>query len=95
MFPSLIVRFLELKFNDNFLMRGVITAAAGIEFFFSVISLYSLDFNLNVSRYVNTLPEEQQIDVEKCLIEIKNLKEKRKEMEKLFEDNLNLLGYTD
>ena len=45
--PSSIVYFFELKFKDNFLMRGVITAVAFIEFFFSAVSLYSGEINLN------------------------------------------------
>jgi len=51
------------------------------------------DFNLNVSRYVDILPEEEPIDIHDVLIQIREIKKKREELEEEFEINMRDLGY--
>ena len=51
------------------------------------------DYNLNVSRYVDILPEEEHIDVEKCIEEVGNIQKVRKELELKFDQNMKELGY--
>ncbi len=67
-----------------------------IEKFSAIIKLDEIqenDFNLNVSRYIDILPEEELIDIVKCLDELKKLKENRTELEKEFQKNMEELGY--
>ncbi len=51
------------------------------------------DFNLNVSRYIDILPEEEPIDIAECIVEINKLQEERSKLDKQFERNMEELGY--
>ncbi|MBN1214492.1 MAG: SAM-dependent DNA methyltransferase [Candidatus Lokiarchaeota archaeon] len=51
------------------------------------------DYNLNVSRYVDILPEEELIDINECLKEIQMIREKRKDLEVKFDENMRTLNY--
>jgi len=69
-----------------------------IEKFSALVDLEEIqenDFNLNVSRYIDVLPEEEPIDVAECIIELRNFQVKRLKLEKEFERNMRELGYED
>lgn len=51
------------------------------------------DYNLNISRYVDTAPEEGPIDVAEALRELRALEEKRKEIESQMNEYMKELGY--
>ena len=51
------------------------------------------DFNLNISRYVDTAPEEEVIDVRHAVKELRDLEHKRKEIEDKMDRYLKELGY--
>ena len=51
------------------------------------------DYNLNISRYVDTAPEEEQIDVAEALRELKALEARRREIEVQMDGYLKELGY--
>ena len=51
------------------------------------------DYNLNISRYVDTAPEEEQIDVAEALRELKQLEARRREIESQMDGYLKELGY--
>jgi type I restriction enzyme M protein len=50
------------------------------------------DFNLNIPRYVDTFEEEEEIDIQSVMLEIKNLEVKRTELDKEIEGYLKELG---
>ena len=61
-----------------------------------VVSLTEIkenDYNLNISRYVDTAPEEENIDVAEALRELKELEARRKEIEVQMDGYLRELGY--
>ena len=67
-----------------------------VEKFSDIIDLEEIrenDYNLNVSRYVDILPEEKPIDVKECIKEIDQLKKQRINLEHEFNDNMKELGY--
>ena len=67
-----------------------------IEKFTDLIDLEEIkenNFNLNVSRYVDILPEEEPVDISACLIEIRKLQKERNELENIFSDNMKELDY--
>ncbi|HQN31536.1 MAG TPA: N-6 DNA methylase, partial [Methanothrix soehngenii] len=51
------------------------------------------DYNLNISRYVDTSPEDVQIDVAEALRELKELEARRREIEAQMDGYLKELGY--
>ncbi|OIJ22020.1 type I restriction-modification system subunit M [Anaerobacillus alkalidiazotrophicus] len=51
------------------------------------------DYNLNIARYIDTMEEEEQIDVATALAELQNLEEERKEIEDKMYGYLKELGY--
>jgi type I restriction enzyme M protein len=51
------------------------------------------DHNLNISRYVDTTPEEEPIDVAATLRELRTLEAKRREIEAKMNEYLKELGY--
>ena len=51
------------------------------------------DFNLNVPRYIDILPEEEPVDVAECIVELRKLQAERLEIEEEFEKNVRELGY--
>jgi len=51
------------------------------------------DYSLYVSRYVDILPEEELVDLKKCLNEIREIKDKRKNLEIKFSENMRNLNY--
>ena len=59
----------------------------------SVIKGEDNEYNLNVSRYVDTLPEEEIIDIESIQNRIKDVIEKRNNLEEVLFQNLGGLGY--
>ena len=50
------------------------------------------NFNLNISRYVDTSEEEKEIDIQAVMLEIKDLETKRAELDKEIEGYLKELG---
>ncbi|MCH5240718.1 MAG: type I restriction-modification system subunit M [Muribaculaceae bacterium] len=53
------------------------------------------DFNLNIPRYVDTFEEEEPIDIQAVMAEIKELEAKRAELDKEIEVYLKELGIVD
>jgi len=53
------------------------------------------NFNLNISRYVDTSEEEKEIDIQAVMREIKDLEAKRTELDKEIEVYLKELGLVD
>lgn len=53
------------------------------------------DYNLNIARYIDTTEEEEQIDVEEALAELKQLEEERNDIETTMYAYLKELGYVD
>jgi len=51
------------------------------------------DYNLNVSRYIDTLPEEEPVDIKQVLKSLTKLQEERKRLEEEFKKNMVELGY--
>lgn len=51
------------------------------------------DYNLNISRYVDTAPEEKPIDVAATLRELRELEARRREIETKMNEYLRELGY--
>jgi len=50
------------------------------------------DYNLNISRYVDTFEEEEEVDIHVVMQEIKNLEAKRAELDQQINDYLKELG---
>ena len=50
------------------------------------------DYNLNIPRYVDTFEEEEPIDIQAVMKEIKELEGKRAELDKEIEGYLKELG---
>lgn len=53
------------------------------------------DFNLNISRYVDSTDEEAQIDVEEAVAELRRLDAERRQVELVMNGYLKELGYSD
>jgi type I restriction enzyme M protein len=51
------------------------------------------EFNLNISRYVDTTEEEEEIDIQKELNELKNISKEKNEIEKQMNKYLEELGF--
>lgn len=51
------------------------------------------DFNLNVSRYIDILPEEEPVDVIACLRELEKVRQDRIQLEENFKENMKELEY--
>jgi len=51
------------------------------------------DYNLNVSRYIDILPDEEPIDLDKIIKETLNLIEKRTELENKWKKDMKELGF--
>jgi len=52
------------------------------------------DYNLNITRYIDTTEEEEPIDVQDVLNQLKELKKERSDIEQKMNRYLNELGYT-
>jgi type I restriction enzyme M protein len=53
------------------------------------------DYNLNISRYVDTSEEEEPIDIHQALKELRELEQRRKEIEVKMNEYLKELGYEE
>ena len=53
------------------------------------------DFNLNITRYVDTFEEEEEIDIEANLNELKDINKEIEELEKEMQEHLNKLGFNE
>ncbi len=53
------------------------------------------DYNLNISRYIDTTEEEEQIDVTQAIQELKQLELERNEIEVTMYSFLKELGYCE
>ena len=51
------------------------------------------DYNLNISRYVDTTPEEEEIDLKKAVKELHEIEKKRKVVEEKMNKYLKELGF--
>jgi type I restriction enzyme M protein len=68
-----------------------------IEKFSDLIDIQEIrenDYNLNVSRYVDILPEEKPIDITECLKNIEEIKRKRRELEEQFKNYMKELDFS-
>jgi len=61
----------------------------------SLTEIAENNYNLNISRYVDTSEEEEEIDIQVVMHEIKNLEAKRAELDKEIEVYLKELGIED
>lgn len=64
----------------------------------SVVTLETIkenDYNLNISRYVDTTEPEPEVDIPKVIKEIRELKKKSKETENRLNEYLKELGFED
>jgi len=52
------------------------------------------DHNLNITRYIDITEEEEPIDVQNVLSQLKELKKERSDVEKKMNRYLKELGYT-
>ena len=50
------------------------------------------DYNLNITRYVDTFEEEEEIDISANLVELKKLEPELKRLEKEMEEHLKKLN---
>ena len=67
-----------------------------VEKFSALIDLSEVrenNYNLNVSRYIDIFPEEDQIDIFSCLQKLKKLNDERTKLEIEFQKNIRELGY--
>ena len=53
------------------------------------------DYNLNISRYIDTTEEEEQIDVAQAIKELQQLEQERNEIEEKMYSFLKELGYCE
>ncbi|QDI90771.1 type I restriction-modification system subunit M [Salicibibacter halophilus] len=53
------------------------------------------DYNLNIARYIDTTEEEEQIDVEEALDELRKLEKEREDIEETMNGYLKELGYSE
>ena len=53
------------------------------------------DYNLNIPRYVDTFEEEEEIDIQAIMAEIKELEAKRTELDAQIEVYLKELGIVE
>jgi len=53
------------------------------------------DYNLNIPRYANNFKEEEEVDIQAVMKEIKTLEAKRSDLDKQIEGYLKELGLTD
>ncbi len=51
------------------------------------------DYNLNISRYIDTTPEEEEIDLKSAVKELHEIEEKRKKVEEKMNKYLEEIGY--
>lgn len=89
--------------NQNFLrdddIQKVIDAYAKfeeVEKYCRVVDLEEIrnnDYNLNIARYVDSADEEEVIDVEDAIAELRKLEEERREVELVMNGYLKELGY--
>lgn len=69
-----------------------------VEKFASVVELKTIeenDYNLNISRYVDTTEEEEEVDIEAVISEVKEIKGKYNETEKKLNGYLKELGFEE
>lgn len=69
-----------------------------VEKFASVVDIETIqenDYNLNISRYVDTTEEEEQVDIPAVIKEIRTLKIKFKETEQKLNEYLKELGFEE
>lgn len=88
---------------QNFLKENHIKKIAGTyhkkeakEKFSDLIEIEEIkenNYNLNVSRYVDILPEEESIDVKEVLKSLEDIKQEREKLEEEFHRNMVKLGY--
>ena len=68
-----------------------------LEKFTAVITLKEIakenDYNLNISRYVDTTVPEEEIDVQEALNRLAELEKKRDEAERKMKKHLRKLGF--
>ena len=89
--------------NQNYLRDQEIEKIVGVyknykdaDKYCRVVSLDEIkenDYNLNISRYVDTSEEEEIIDVRQALKELKELEQQRKEIDAKMNEYLQELGY--
>jgi len=59
----------------------------------TLVEIRENDYNLNIARYINTAEEEEQIDVNEALAELRNLEQERTEVERTMYAYLKEQGY--
>ena len=60
---------------------------------FEVLRASSNDFNLNISRYVDTTEEEEEVDIDKVIGEVREIKDRLSENEIKLNGYLRELGF--
>ena len=82
--PSLSVSFMASKSD---------CISSGLNNSLSILSYFAEnEYNLNIPRYVDTFEEEEPIDIQAVMSEIKELEFKRNELDKEIEKYLKELG---
>lgn len=79
------------KISNTYLEKKVIPKFSDL---INIEEIEENDFNLNVSRYVDILPEEEPIDLDQCLDEIIELLDKRSDLEQKWKDDMKTLGFS-
>ena len=100
----------EEKFNSNIenlvkvnkvidaITKDVTVSDEEVEKYSRIVTLDEIkenDYNLNISRYIDTTEEEEQIDVVQAIKELKQLEQERNEIEATMYSFLKELGYCE
>lgn len=86
------------KLRDEDIEKIVSTfdAFESVEKYAEVVSLEDIennDYNLNISRYVDTTEEEEEVDIDKVIGEIRDIKVRLSENEDKLNEFLRELGF--
>ena len=86
----------KLRDEDRNKIVGTFNNFKSVEKYSEVVDLKTIeenDFNLNISRYVDTTEEEEEVDIETVLQDIRELKMKMVEGEEKLNAYLEELGF--
>lgn len=78
------------QFHDQIMETGIVEER--FAYVASLAEIQENDFNLNIPRYVDTFEEEEEIDIQAVMQEIKSLEAKRDELDKEIEIYFKELG---
>ena len=86
----------RLRDKDIEKISGAVKSFKDVDKYCRVVSLDEIaenDYNLNISRYVDTTPEEDEIDLKAAIRKLRDIEAKRKDVEKKMNGYLKELGY--